>query len=71
MGGSKILNSFSCTKKRPDNLELVDIERRGVVIPEEQKKIQMACLENLCPIVVGQKGACYKIMRNIDRGSYG
>jgi hypothetical protein len=69
--GGKLLNSYSCSKKRKDHLELVEIERKGVVIDEKYKNIQKACLDHFCPIVIGQKGACYKIMNNIDRGSYG
>lgn len=57
----------------PDHgqLELVEIERRGVVIDENLKNIQRACLTQRCPVVIGQKGVCYKIMRNIDQGSFG
>ena len=69
--GEKFLNSFNHCKKRIEHLELVDIERRGVVFDEKYKNIQRACLDHCCPIVIGQRGACYKIMKSIDSGSYG
>ena len=64
-------NSYSVSERRIDPLELANIERSGVVINENCKKIQRACLDQDCPIVIGQRGACYKIMDKIDKGSYG
>lgn len=64
--GRVMSNSDQQQIRDPDMFELEEHKVEPILV-----KLKNSCFHKKVPIIVGQKGNCYKILRHFDQGSFG